>query len=98
MAYIWKSEQTEPGMTGTHTRRQIRRKRPPRSLLRPSPGAENLTYPESIYSDWKLIGTAKGDAFRSAIGEYIIDRETGGASAGPTMVEDVVRCGWYSKA
>lgn len=92
---IWAAEQTEAGLSGVAYAATNSAEAP--AAIRPKAAAEGLVYAESLYSDWRLIGTAKGSAYRNSYG-YFVELETPQWGGAPLEVEEVVRMNWYSEA
>lgn len=97
ISYIWAAEQTEPGMNGVQYVATNTDTAPSALQAVPVAGAEGLVHQESLYGDWKLIGTAKGASYSNDYGSFI-ELDTPQMEGAPVDVADVVRCGWYSKA
>lgn len=94
ISYIWAAEQTEPGMSRIVYAATSTPEAP--EAIAPTQAHEGLVYAESLYGDWKLIGTAKGDCYSNDYG-YFIELATPAWGGNPIEVEEVVRLGWYSK-
>lgn len=97
ISYIWAAEQTEPGMSGVQYAATNTPAAPSGLQAVPVAGAEGLVHQESLYGDWKLIGTAKGASYSNEYG-YFVELDTPMMQGAPVELEEVVRCGWYSQA
>lgn len=95
ISYIWRAEQTEPGMTGERYAATATEQAP--CAIAPVQAHPGLVYAESRYSEWKMIGTANGPCYRNDYGDFI-ELDTPHCAGMPVEVEQVVRCGWYSRA
>jgi hypothetical protein len=93
VTYIWMAEQTEPGLHGKRYAATTNNTAPEPigSVL----AGERLVYGESMYSEWELIGPAKGDFYENDHGTFV-ELETPAWRGAPIAIEDVVRLNWYS--
>lgn len=95
ISYIWAADQTEPGLSGVIYAATNTPTAP--AATKAVAAAEGLVYGESLYSGWRMVGTAKGAAFRNDYG-YFIELDTPANAGAPMEVEEVVRMNWYTKA
>lgn len=95
--YIWKAEQSEPGMTGCQYKATTENQAPKEIDPVPVAGADGLAYQESFYDHWTLIGACECDEItENAYGDQIIVRPN--AKTGDQPLGELVRLGWYTQA
>jgi hypothetical protein len=94
--YLWVARQSEPGCHGETFRFTANANPPPRVPSSPHYGPDGptgLTYADSLYGEWEVLGIVKGecgtrddpgDCVRRPDG-YLMD------------AVEIVQCGWYSK-
>jgi hypothetical protein len=95
ITYIWRAEQTEPGMSGMRYAVTLTPEAPAAvEAVQAQPG---LIYGESLYGGWELLGTARGACYTNDYGSFI-ELDTPENAGSPVEVDDVVRLGWYERA
>lgn len=97
-AYIWQAEQTEPGLDGRAYRATSTQTAP--AAIEPVQHNDaigdptGLVHAESVFGEWRYLGTIDGTAFESARGESCVERDDGHRQA----VEDIVAYELYKAA
>lgn len=95
ISYIWAAEQTEPGANGVRYTATNTNAQP--AAIAPVQAHAGLVHAESLFSDWQLIGTAKGTCYSNDYGTFI-ELDTPANEGAPVEVEEVVRLSWYMAA
>jgi hypothetical protein len=71
-------------------------KSPPESI-EPVEGNPGLVWDWSLYDAWELMGTVKGEAYETVMGEMYANMATPRLNGHPMSAEDIARSGYYSK-
>jgi len=95
ICYIWAAQKSEPGQHGK--RYAATSTSTPPEPIQPVkvPHARNLVYQESMYGNWELLGTAKGECYENDYGYFVV-LETPENTGRQIDVSDLVRLGWYT--
>lgn len=95
-AYIWKAEQTEPGMHGVvYTATQ---EPTPPEEIKPVFVDDGLIEGGSLYDSWELVGTVAGQVTKTAYGDVSVIMGKGVARGQAWLPAEIVQAGWYKRA
>lgn len=83
--YLWRAWQSEPGMSGAAYAATYTQEAP--APLSPGVAYPGLVYQETLYDDWKLVGTTKGLLVENTYGDVCVENRSGIQRA----VESIVR-------
>lgn len=93
-AYLWVAHQTEPGMSGE--RYVATSTDTPPAQIKPTRAVEDLVHDESVYSDWRLLGSVNGKAGRDAYGESMLTMSAPQSRGTQLGADEVAQLGWYT--